>query len=326
MKKTHDVFVYIQLNKNGVHPSSLSIIGEALRLTDSAHGIAVVGEAPESMLDALAGSGLKAVYLYCREDLGLFEVAPYAAAITECLKEYAPTVFLLAATFEGRALAPAVAAALKTGSAADCAALKLGSDGELLQTRPAFDGNVIADVITPHARPQIATAHTGSILPYSPSGRKTKILRKDAGIIPPPLYKYPSEFADVGDAAVKDVIIAIGGGIRDKSDIAIFKRLCDAYDASLMCTRVIVERGWMPQSAQIGLSGLTVTPRLLITFGISGSAQFISGVVNPARLCAVNTDADAPIMYVADTPIVGDLYEIAAKIKALPRHGNKKNL
>ncbi|MEG0377918.1 MAG: electron transfer flavoprotein subunit alpha/FixB family protein, partial [Eubacterium sp.] len=184
--------------------------------------------------------------------------------------------------------------------------------GRLVQTRPAFGGRVMASILTKNARPQVATIRPGIFLDCEiksvkneikimelPQNIKTKLLIKEARR----LNKETDEQCDH--------IIAVGGGLKTKDELGLFQELADKMNAKLMCSRALVERGWMTQDKQIGLSGQSVSSEYLLTFGISGSVQFLSGVKGVKKLCAVCNDKKADIFDVADLPVLGDMIEIA---------------
>ena len=170
----------------------------------------------------------------------------------------------------------------------------------------------MASILTKTARPQIATVRQG-VFKAQPraSGDCAVIPCELPGELRPRLQTGDDGAAPVLEQGRRPVVVAVGGGLKDKADLVLFEQLAQKLDADLMCTRVLVERGFLPQGRQIGLSGSAISAELLLCFGISGSVQFLSGVKGVKRLCAVNEDREAEIMKNADYPVLGDLYGVA---------------
>lgn len=313
------ILALLQPLGGAVHPISLKTAAAAAALAQ-ASGRRALGAICAEMLapgmrEALERCGLEAVTVL-RGPFGGFLAEEQCRALADYIEELRPDVVLAGATPEGRALAALLAARLRAGVTADCTALLLPEDGLLRQTRPAFGGDVMAEIVTPTARPQIATLRYGGDA-IADAAHSTRIAVRSVSLTP--ADGVTVEWVErVGTAnADARVIIAIGGGIRARGDIALFARLAERVGAELCCSRALVERGWMPRSAQIGLSGRSVSARLLITLGVSGSVQFQAGISSVGRLCAVADDASAPILRVADVPILGDLYEVVRELDAL---------
>lgn len=309
---------FLQVAGGGLHPASLQMANTAAQLAAglpgaSAIGVCVGGALQPGALCPLQNTGLAAVHLFLHPALAHYRTEAYVQVVAPFLAQHRPHCLLVGATPEGRALAPALAVPLCTGVTADCTELALTPAFDLLQTRPAFGGNVMAQIVTPGARPQIATVRPGvmglhtaraGVEPVQP-----KVVHHNVALPAP-----PTQVAQVATAeaeAPRDLIFAVGGGLAAQEDIARFEELAQAAGATLMCSRSIVERGWLPQNRQIGLSGNSVAPKLLVAFGISGSVQFMAGIGGAHRLIAVNMDENAPLLRAADLPLVGDLYAVA---------------
>lgn len=247
---------------------------------------------------------------------------PYAACLMHLIREESPEILLGAASSTGRTLMPYVAIKADTGLTADCTELDIETQtGLLLQTRPAIGGNIMATIKTPQHRPQMATVrpHSTPPAPRQP-GRVGEIVVRRA---PPEALTSRVRrrgfrpAADENALAEASRIVCVGRGIKKGEHVALGRRLARALDAALGGTRDVVDRGWLEYPAQIGLSGKTVTPRLYIGLGVSGSIQHLAGMNTAEAIVAINTDPDAMIFKVADFGIVGDLFEV---VPALIKH------
>ena len=308
------ILVYIQTNREGVMPISLEVIGAASGLCETLGsklcGV-VVANAPN--LDGLKGLGLDTVYVYDNESYRYFTADNFSEAVCDCANMISPSIFLLGATPEVRSFAPAVAAKLKTGITADCIELSISENGELIQTRPAFSGNIMASIITPVTRPQMATVRRRVMeIPVPKDDALPKIVYSHVKNIktlikPLDILTEPEISASPSDSRI---VVAIGGGIKHKGDIMMFHSLSERWKATLACSRVLVERGWMSPQVQIGLSGNTIAAEFLFTFGVSGSVQFVSGIKRAKTVISINSDENAPVFAVSDYGFVCDMYSL----------------
>jgi electron transfer flavoprotein alpha subunit len=325
------ILVYLQVSPDGkaLAPVSLQLTAAARRLAGEAGGARVCGAVicgalTPPLAAALRACSLSDIYVYSGGEYAVFDVGTYAAALGDCVRLCKPDAVLVGGTPEGRATAPAAAADFATGVTADCTALAFNGAGELLQTRPAFGGGVMADIVTPRARPQIATVRAGAFgLPKSAASVSQPPAKLIHRALPPsapyvPLRKRLTETEDNAageeEQNVGDVVLAVGGGVRRQEDLAAFAALARRLGAAFMCSRELVERGWCPQSRQIGLSGRSIEPRLLIACGVSGSVQFLSGVSPSTVILALNPDPKAPIMTTAALPITCNMYDILDRL------------
>ncbi|HWQ57506.1 MAG TPA: electron transfer flavoprotein subunit alpha/FixB family protein [Clostridia bacterium] len=317
------VLALLQQAEGILHPDSYGVASAARTLAAQCDGDAVGVSLVDNMIMGetftaqLKSTGLCRVYVIADRRFAAFIAEEHCAALVKLIRDLNPDIFLAPATPEGRALSSMAAAALHTGVTADCTALRLRADGLLLQTRPAFGGNVMAEIVTPKTRPQVATIRCGVASPSG--GADTQIVLIGPGWVPARAREVSAEWVErvppVGRN--EDVVLALGGGVAAREDIALFRDIAERVGASLMCSRALVERGWFPRGAQIGLSGRRVDAGLLITLGVSGSAQFMAGAQGAKKLIAVNPDENAPIMRAADVPIIGNMYEIAHELDAL---------
>ena len=303
--------VYIQENRGHILSVSTQLAAKARALCHNVTGVAIVAQNYlDVFLETVPALGLDQIYIFKLPENTPFYPETHLEAVSVCLQDLSPEVLLFGATLEGRMLAPMVGAVFKTGVTADCTDLSV-EEGFLIQTRPAFGGRVMASIRTAKTRPQIATVRPGI---FSTEGLKVTfpdVIYRDLSLQKPAGITFLKESIQAAEKDQSPVIIAVGGGLREKSDLVLFENLAHKMDAALMCSRALVERGWLAQDFQIGLSGQTVAPKILYTFGISGSVQFMSGIHGTKTICAVNADPKAAILKEADVPVEGDLYAVA---------------
>ena len=269
----------------------------------------------EADLQGLIARGADRVLAMEAPELAHFLPQPYAACMLRLIQERRPEIIIAGATSTGRTLMPCVAIKANAGLTADCTVLDIEEGtGNLLQTRPAIGGNILATIKTPHHRPQMATVRPRSTKPaQAQAGRVGGIARLSA----------PSELLAGGVRRVDfvrssdshglceaDTVVCVGRGIKKAQNVAMGQKLADALDAALGASRDVVDRGWLSYPHQVGLSGKTVTPKLYIGLGVSGSIQHLAGMQTAETIVAINTDPDAQIFKVADIGIVGSLFDV----------------
>ncbi len=310
------VAVFAEQRDGVIHPVSLELIGKARELAAvTGHPVTAVliGSGTEKAEDILLRHGIDTLYVYDDPQLKNFVISSYACAFTDFIRKTKPSSILVGATSLGRSLAPKVAARVHAGLTADCTMLKMKENTDLVQIRPAFGGNIMAQIVTPNTRPQFCTVRYKIFSSSEPSEPKGKTVRMEVtremlsgNTEVVRVVEKPREI-DISDA---EIIVAVGRGLKTKEDISLAKKLADALGAQLACTRPLVESGWFDPKKQIGLSGRTVKPKMIITLGISGSVQFAAGMQNSDKIIAVNEDKDAPIFKFAHYGFIGNLYEI----------------
>ncbi len=315
------VAVYADRRGEGLHPVTLELLGKARELAKvTGHPVLalLIGSETDALADELLHYGADKVYVYDDPVFARFDAALYANAFYDFIERIKPSSILVGATNLGRSLAPRVAARCHTGLTADCTVLEMKENTDLVQIRPAFGGNIMAQIVTPNARPQFCTVRYKIFnAPLRMEEAKGEILRMQVGremkqsrteILT--VEEKPKEI-DISEA---DVIVACGRGIRREADLALARELAELLGAQLACTRPLIEAGWMDPRRQIGLSGRTVKPRLLVALGISGSVQFAAGMKGSDTIIAVNSDPSAAIFDIAHLGLVGDIYEIVPKL------------
>lgn len=315
------VTVYVDHVEGNIHPVTLELIGKARELADKiGHpvqalfmGSKIAGKAQE-----LLHYGVDQVYVADYPELVDFKIESYTAVFEEYINKVHPSSILVGATPVGRQLAPRVAARFKTGLTADCTVLDMLENTDLVQIRPAFGGNIMAEIHTKNTRPQLATVRykimnapqrsvkaSGEIVQLDMPAEKLQTRMDVLGII---------KKEKVKSIENSDVLVVAGRGIRKPEDLAMVCELADLLGGDIACTRPMAEVGWMEASHQIGLSGRTVRPKLIITCGVSGAIQFVAGMNNSEQVVAINSDPEASIFKVANYALVGDLYEIIPQL------------
>ena len=259
-------------------------------------------------------------------ELADFLVEPYAACMVKLIEEHRPEIVIAGATSTGRTLMPYVAIKTSAGLTADCTVLDIEPDtGNLLQTRPAIGGNILATIKTPNHRPQMATVRPRSTQPAArQQGRKGKITRLAA---PPELLASRITRVDFvpneSEHGLQDAdnVVSCGRGIKKGENLSLIYDLAGSLDAAVGASRDVVDRGWLSYPHQVGLSGKTVSPKLYLAVGISGTIQHLAGMQTSETVVAINSYPEAQIFRVADFGIVGNLFEVVPvvtrKIKAM---------
>ncbi len=322
------VAVYVEYNGKAVHPVTFELIGKARELAAvTGHPVYAlfmgyqVGEKAEELL----AYGVDQVFVYDRKELEHFSVLTYANVFADFITRIRPSSILVGATNAGRSLAPRVAARFRTGLTADCTVLEMKENTDLVQIRPAFGGNIMAQIVTPKNRPQFCTVRykifSAPPVTKEPSGtiRTMEVTEDmiDRRIRVEEIIHKPKEI-DISEA---EVIVAVGRGVKSQADLEIIRELAAALDAQLACTRPLIECGWFDARRQIGLSGRTVKPKLIITIGISGSVQFAAGMRGAECIIAINTDRKAPVFDITNIGLVGDWYEILPRLLKTVKEG-----
>ena len=322
----HGIAVYADQTEGEIHPVTCELIGKARELAaviGQPVYVLLIGSGMDEAAQRLRRYGADKIYVFDDPQLKYFRCEPYAAVFTQFVNTVKPGSILVGATTVGRQLAPRVAARLKTGLTADCTVLEMNENSDLSQIRPAFGGNIMAHIKTPNHRPQMATVRYKVMRAPQRSDPSGEVIRCScAGLdlssgveVLRIARKEQEQFIEASD-----VLVAAGRGIKKEEDLAMLETLAGLLGGQLACTRPLAERGWMDAKRQIGLSGRTVRPKLIITAGVSGSVQFAAGMNNSDTIFAINSDPNAPIFKIAHYGIVGDLYgiipELIRKIRA----------
>lgn len=315
--KWKGIVVYVDHIDGVIHPVTYELIGKAKELGAKInHPVyaLMMGSNITKECRELLHYNVDKVYVYDQEKLARFIMEPYTEVFEDFVNQVKPTAILMGATPVGRQLAPRLAARLKTGLTADCTILDITEETDLVQIRPAFGGNIMAQILTPNHRPQMATVRykvmdapkrnekeTGEIVECSILSEKLDSKVEVLDII----AKEKEQFIEASE-----VLVVAGRGVKKEEDLKLLQELADLLGGQLACTRPVMEAGWLEAKRQVGLSGRTVRPKLIITCGVSGSVQFTAGMNNSDHIVAINKDENAPIFKTAHYGLVGDLYEI----------------
>lgn len=315
------ILVFADFINGRLHPATLELISKARELNkilNQTISVLIIGHATNESCESIAKYGVDNIYVCDHKSLQNFNILTYTKIFIEYVKTYKPSIILVAATNFGRCLAPRVAAYFQTGMTADCTILDIQANGNLIQTRPAFGGNIMAKIITPNTRPQICTVRYkvfAKSLPPTPKTPKIITLPFQQHFLSPEIECLnlitKQKEVDLVDA---ERIIVCGRGFSKKADLAMAYTLAELLDAQVGCTRPLIENNWMDSQKQIGLSGRTVKPKLIITLGVSGSVQFSAGMANSGLIIAINNNKDAQIFNVAHHGFVADIYEMLPKL------------
>jgi len=282
----------------------------------------IIGEGVESLCQESLAYGASKVYLVDGPVFRHYRTEPYSRAICDLVVKYKPEIVLVGATGLGRDLAGAVATQLGTGLTADCTGLAIDDGGFLLQTRPAFGGNVMATILTERTRPQMSTVRPHVMhLPdrvTSPSGEIVResisIEEEDIGAKVLEIVEDSLKGAEHVDLVAADLIVSGGRGMRARDNFGILRELADELGGVVGCSRGAVEAGWMPVERQVGQTGKTVRPKIYVACGISGAIQHLVGMQSSDVIIAINQDREAPIFEVATYGIVGDVFQVVPEI------------
>ena len=312
------VWVFAEQRDGRLDKVSLELLGKAQELgaaLSQSVSAVLLGHGVAGLSETLIAYGAETVYLVEHKALKDFRTNAYTQAIEELVKRYKPNILLMGATHLGRDLAPRVSRRVEVGLTADCTELSIDpKEGILLQTRPAFGGNVMATIANRYSRPQMATVRPGVMEALRKPGAKGKVVPHEISLreetIGTRVLELVREKKKKANLSEAKVIIAGGRGVGDAAGFKILEDLAAVLGGEVAGTRVAVEEGWIPADRQVGQTGQSVRPELYVACGISGAIQHRAGMMNSRYIIAVNKDPRAPIFQVADWGIVGDVHEV----------------
>lgn len=314
-----NVWVFAEQRQGKLTPVVIELLGEGKKLA-KASGCKLCAILLGSRIDNLAKEvssyGAEIVYRADNSMLENYTTDAYTQVISDAINQYKPEVVLFGATNIGRDLAPRIASRINTGLTADCTKLEIDpTDHKILQTRPAFGGNIMATIICPNTRPQMATVRPGVMEKAKQEGNhsaeqvdvdvnlteqmiRTKVIE---------IVKLKKEMVSLTDT---EIIVSGGLGLGGEKGFEMLKKLADKLGGVVGASRAAVDSGWIDHSHQVGQTGTTVKPKLYIACGISGAIQHLAGMQSSDYIIAINKNAAAPIFDVADMGIVGDVNEV----------------
>ena len=316
------VWVFAEQRNGELQKVSLEILGEGRRLANEL-GVkltaVLLGENVAHMANTLGEHGADEVLVAEHEALKNYTTEGYAKVICDLVDQRKPGILFIGATFIGRDLGPRVAARLTTGLTADCTSLAVDvTNGDLLATRPAFGGNLMATIACPEHRPQMATVRPGVFsklteknTDFNVENVEVNIQAGDIRTEVLEIVKTAKETIDIGEAKV---IVAGGRGVGSKENFELLQQLATALGGVVGASRGAVDKGWIEIDYQVGQTGKTVRPTIYIACGISGAIQHVAGMQDSDMIIAINKDETAPIMKVADYAIVGDVAKVVPEM------------
>ena len=313
------VWVFAEQKNGEIAPVVFELLGKGRELADKREtelSAVLFGKNVENLKEELIACGADKVIIVDDDLLKDFTDQPYTEALVKLAEKYKPEIILAGATNTGRSFIPRVAIQLHTGLTADCTELDIDTEsGNLLQTRPAFGGNILATILTPNHRPQIATVRHKVMVPFpkDPSRSGTVITET----VELETSEYGVEFLEsVIDETQQvniteaNIVVAGGRGLKEAKNFELLKELANSLEGAVGASRAAVDSEWITYPHQVGQTGKTIKPKIYIAVGISGAIQHLAGMQSSDYIIAINKDKDAPIFKASDLGIVGDLFEI----------------
>jgi len=316
------IWVFAEQKEGVLESVSLELLGQATRLAKDLNtdvSAVLLGHYLENTAKELIAYGADNIYCIDDPSLSRYNDESYANIICDLIKQYKPDIVLFGATAYGRSLAPRISSRLNTGLTADCTILEIDKEKKiLLQTRPAFGGNLMATIVCPNHRPQMSTVRPKVMKAIEPDyNRKGNIINPQITVPTSTKVKvldvcnFPKEDLNLEDA---EIIVAAGRGISDSKNMKLVEELAQVLNATVGASRAAVDEGFIEYAHQIGQTGKTVSPKLYFACGISGAIQHLAGISSSEIIVAINKDPDAPIFKVAHYGIVGDIEKVLPQL------------
>lgn len=330
MKNIAEVWTLAEVRDGRVHPVSRELLAWGRELADALGAplaSVVIGSNIKEQAAALAAYGADKIYVAEAPEFENFKADIEVATLADLIETYKPTILIASATTQGRTVMPMLSARLGCGLTADCTEMAIDpATKRLIQTRPAIGGNVMADIKTKGRDPQMCTVRPKSKRPLPADGsRRGEVIefkpREDTLASLIKFIKFAPDQSVGLPLQEAETIVAGGKGMKNAKNFARLEELARLLGGSVGASRMAVDLGWAPYSAQVGLSGKSVTPRLYLAFGISGAVQHIAGMSGAETIVTVNQDPEAPIFRVADLSVQGDAIEVLnALIEAVKKY------
>lgn len=317
------VCVFCEFRQGQLAQVSLELLGAGRRLADALNvelAAILIGHETGEAAQQLIGHGCDKIYRVDHAELADFSDETYGKIVTALINDKKPEIVLAGATAIGRSFIPAVATNLGAGLTADCTQLDIREeDGALLQTRPAFGGNIMATIECPSSRPQMATVRPKVMKPLEYDQSRTgKVIdiQPDADHLKKRIRFVESILSESDNVNIQesDILVAGGRGLGEEKGFQLLRDLAESLSADVAASRAAVDAGWISYPHQVGQTGKTVAPKLYVACGISGAIQHVAGMQSSDVIVAINRDENAPIFDVADYGIVGDLFEVLPKL------------
>ncbi|OOM10531.1 electron transfer flavoprotein subunit alpha/FixB family protein [Clostridium saccharobutylicum] len=319
-----DVWVFIECFQGQPKDVGFELLGQGRKLADGLNQklcAVVIGNNIKNAVKEANYYGADKIYVVQGEEYSNYSSDAYGNAFLKLCEKYNPNTILIGATIKGRELGSKIAVSLRTGLTADCTALSVETDTKnVVWERPAFGGNLYAQILCSDTRPQMGTVRPGAFKkPEKNVNNNAQIIeeniRMDTNDI---LTKVVDFIKSTEESGIKleeaEYIVSGGRGMKNAENFKILNELADVLGGTVGASRAAVDAGWMPQSKQVGQTGKTVTPKIYIACGISGAVQHLAGMSSSDTIIAINKDPSAPIFEVADYGLVGDVFEIIPEI------------
>lgn len=324
-----DFLIFVEQERGDIHPVAFELLGEARKMAAKVgykvNCVMVGGAGTAENAQKLLEYGADKVFVYQHDSFEGFRADCYADAVADCIAANRPSSVLIGATALGRSLAPRLSTRFHTGLTADCTTLDIKENTDMVQIRPAFGGNIMAQIAITHSRPQFATVR------YRVMDRAQRVERPTGQVVLCPVTdKMAASRIKILSSSVIDkqksieeeeVLVVAGRGVRTEKDVEMCRVLASALGGQLAFTRPMVENGFGDTAHQVGLSGRTVRPKLIITCGVSGAIQFTSCITGAECIAAINSDPEAPIFKMAHYCVVDDLYQVVPRLTSLVQNG-----
>lgn len=318
------VWIFAEQRNGQLHSVVYELLGVGKKLAQARQtelACVLIGYRVEEKAKFLFQRGADKVYLVDHPSLANYFDESYSRIFTRLIREFKPEIVLAGATSMGRSLIPRVAVEIPTGLTADCTGLDIDPEtGHLLQTRPAFGGNIMATILCERYRPQMATVRhkvmeEAPIDPNRNSGELVRVPISNVDVASRTsileIVKEVEETINITDA---DIIVSGGRGLKGPENFELLRELAKVLGGAIGASRAAVDAGWIPYSHQVGQTGKTVKPKIYIACGISGAIQHLVGMSSSDVIIAINKNPDAPIFNVANYGLVGDLFEIVPEL------------
>ena len=319
-----NILVICEQRDGNLQKISLELIGKGRELADTVGQKVIallMGYQVDSLAQLLINHGADKVVCVDNEILKDYMTEPSAKAACAVIKDLNPDIVLVGATSIGRDLAPRIAARIETGLTADCTSLTIDEEtGDLLMTRPAFGGNIMATIICPEHRPQMATVRPGVMVACPEEERSGEIIKFDVkfdpGDVNVEILETVMSTKKLRDITEANILISGGRGIGKPENFAPLRELANLLDGEVSASRAVIDAGWLEKDRQVGQTGKTVRPDVYFACGISGAIQHVAGMEEAGLIFAINKNPEAPIFEVADVGIVGDVHRVVPKLTA----------